>query len=65
MQIHLRNSGDRNAAVIIPNVLYFEQLPSIVQFTVAGEDQTSFMDVDENGDYSYNGKTYDFCQVYS
>lgn len=70
MQIHLRNSGDKEPKVIIENVVYFEPLLSVehdgaIQYTVEGGDQTEFIDVDEDRAFIYGTETYDFCQVYA
>ncbi len=65
MYICLRKAGDRKPSAIISNVRYFEQLPSHVQFTIHGDDQTSFIAMTDRGEFMYGGDVFDFCQVYA
>ena len=67
MRIQLRQANDEGRTVWITDVRYFEPLPGCCQFTATGLNggDVSVIHVEPNGDFLYDGETYDFCQVIS
>lgn len=65
MQIHLRQSGSRQPAIIIEHVKYFEPLVGFIQYTVTDCDMVLTLDITPQGDIIYQGVVYDWCQVYA